>query len=88
MSLEQATQFIQLVRDDKALAERLRSGKKPTELSAQDIVNVAAEMGYVFTTDEFQQAVGTFMMQSAAELNPEDLEYVKAAGFPESQPFC
>jgi len=54
MSIKTALQFIQQVRTDEALRDQLQElGYAPT---LENIVNIAAHAGYVFTIDDLRAA--------------------------------
>jgi predicted ribosomally synthesized peptide with nif11-like leader len=53
MSLQQALQFIQLVRSDETLRARL---EPPGHVDLGALVNIAREQGYAMTEDELRRA--------------------------------
>jgi hypothetical protein len=80
MSQLDATGFLEVVRKDRTVVEKVIGLPSPTQLNKDDIVKIGADMGYHFSLDELHDAVGTYLMQHASELNTADLDYLKAAG--------
>ena len=50
MSLEQLKAFLEKVKNDPSLQEKLKSAKSP-----EDVVGIAKEHGHEFTADKFSQ---------------------------------
>ena len=63
MAKEAARAFLQLVMEDEELCQRT------ADLKAEDAVEIAKEKGFVFTADEFTEA-----MNEERELDPDELE--------------
>jgi len=71
MSLASATQFIQLGLQDRTPLEGLLAEMRTSNsFDKNKIVQFASGMGYQFTLDEFHNAVGGYMEQYAAGVDP------------------
>jgi predicted ribosomally synthesized peptide with nif11-like leader len=50
MSLEQLKAFLSKAKDDQSIQEKLKAAKSP-----EDVVGIAKELGYEFTTDNINK---------------------------------
>lgn len=62
MALDNARKFVRMIREDKALTERMKG------LTLAEGIAAGAEMGLDFTEDELTEAVKTYVPLDAGEL--------------------
>ena len=79
MSQADATRFVEMVREDRSVVEKVIGLPAPTALNKNDLVKIGADPGLKFSLDELHNAVGAYLTQHATEINSQDLDYLKAA---------
>jgi predicted ribosomally synthesized peptide with nif11-like leader len=70
MSEEQLKAFLEKVKADASLQEKLKGAK-----TLEEVISIAKENGHEFTADALDQSL-QFSIDKVSELTDEDLEYV------------
>jgi len=69
MSIENASAFIERIKSDKMLQERIKAISESSE-AMSEIIRVAEEAGFAFTAENYQAAVKEYVKQNHDERKP------------------